>query len=57
MARKTSRAKLLLSSEEYNDLKRITQSQTKPLREAQRAKILLHLHDLIGMLKTDRFGN
>jgi len=44
MARKTSRAALLLSPEEYNDLKRISQSQTKPLREVQRAKILLHYH-------------
>lgn len=44
MARKTSRAELLVSSEEFNDLKRIAQSQTKPLREVQRAKILLYYH-------------
>lgn len=44
MSRKTSRAKLLLSSEEYNNLKQIAQSQIKPLREVQRAKILLHYY-------------
>ena len=44
MARKTKRAKLHLSAEEFADLKRIAQSQTKPLREVQRAKILLHYH-------------
>ena len=44
MARKISRVELLLSSEEFNDLKRIAQSQTKPLKEVQRAKILLHYH-------------
>ncbi len=44
MARKTKRAKLQLSSEEYSNLKRIAQSQSKPLREVQRAKILIHYH-------------
>ncbi len=44
MGRKTKRAELLLSSEELSDLKRTAQSQTKSLREVQRAKILLHYH-------------
>ena len=44
MPRKTKRAKLQLSSEEFADLKRVAQSQTKPLREVQRAKILLHYY-------------
>ena len=44
MARKTTRAKLKLSSEELDKLKRIAQSQTQPLREVQRAKILIYYH-------------
>ena len=44
MARKTTRAKLKLSSEELDKLKRIAQSQTQPLREVQRAKILVYYH-------------
>ena len=44
MARKTERAKPNLNSEELADLKRIARSQTRPAREAQRAKILLHYH-------------
>ena len=42
MARKTTRAKLKLNSEELDKLKRIAQSQTQPLREVQRAKILIY---------------
>ena len=44
MARKTTRAKLELGPEELDKLKHIAQSQTKPLREVQRAKILLYYH-------------
>ena len=44
MARQTTRAKLKLSPEELDKLKRIAQSQTQPLREVQRAKILIHYH-------------
>lgn len=44
MARKSKRAKLHLDSNEIGGLKSIAQSQTKPLREVQRAKILLHYH-------------
>ena len=44
MARKSKRAKLHLDSNEFAELKHIAQSQTKPLREVQRAKILLHYH-------------
>ena len=44
MARKTTRAKLKLSSEELDKLKRTAQSQTQPLREVQRAKILIYYH-------------
>lgn len=44
MARKSKRAKLNIDSNEFAELKRIAQSQTKPLREVQRAKILLHYH-------------
>jgi transposase len=44
MARKTTRAKLKLSSEELDKLRSIAQSQTQPLREVQRAKILIYYH-------------
>jgi transposase len=44
-----------LSSEEFKDLKRIAQSQTKPLREVQRAKILLYYHSGESITKIHHF--
>ena len=45
MARKTQRAKLLLSIDERRKLKLISNSRKAPLREVQRAKVLLHYAD------------
>ena len=44
MARKSKRAKLHLDSISFAELKHVAQSQTKPLRVVQRAKILLHYY-------------
>jgi len=41
MARKTSRAKLKLTSEQYSKLDQLSNSRKSPLREVQRAKVLL----------------
>lgn len=41
MARKTSRAKLKLTSEQYSKLEQLSNSRKAPLREVQRAKVLL----------------
>lgn len=41
MARKTSRAKLTLTSEQYSKLDQLRNSRKAPLREVQRAKVLL----------------
>jgi len=45
MTRKTQRAKLLLSIDERRKLEQISNSRKTPLREVQRAKILLHYAD------------
>jgi len=45
MARKTKRAKLLLTKEQRVQLERLSKSRKAPLREVQRAKILLHYSD------------
>lgn len=45
MARKTKRAKLLLTKEQRAQLERLSKSRKAPLREVQRAKILLHYSD------------
>lgn len=41
MARKTNRAKLKLTREQYSKLDQLSKSRKAPLREIQRAKILL----------------
>ena len=41
MARKTSRAKLRLTNEQYSKLDQLSNSRKAPLREIQRAKVLL----------------
>jgi transposase len=45
MARKTKRAKLLLTKEQRAQLERLSKSRKAPLREVQRAKILLYYSD------------
>ena len=45
MARKTKRAKLHLTDEQRVKLKRLSKSRKAPLREVQRAGILLHYAD------------
>jgi len=45
MARKTKRAKLKITNEQQIKLTRLSQSRKAPLREIQRAKILLHYAD------------
>ena len=45
MARKTQRAKLSLSFEQRNKLELISKSRKGPLREIQRAQVLLHYAD------------
>lgn len=45
MARTTQRAPLLMSVEQRNKLEQISKSRTAPLRESQRAKIMLHYAD------------
>ena len=45
MARKTKRAKLLLTEKQRAHLEQISNSRKGSLREVQRAKILLHYSD------------
>ena len=45
MARRTKRAVLTLTDEERNKLEQLSRSRKAPLREVQRAKILLHYAD------------
>lgn len=45
MARKTNRAKLKLTSEQYSKLGQLSNSRKAPLREIQRAKVLLLYSD------------
>jgi len=47
MARKTKRAKLILTGEQEIKLSQLSTSRKAPLREVQRAKILLHYADEI----------
>ena len=44
MAQTTARAALVLSPEEQQHLKSLAASRTSPLREVQRAKLLLGYH-------------
>ena len=43
MPRKTQKAKLVLSKEQQEELKKTVQSRKAPIREVQRANILLGL--------------
>ncbi len=45
MARKTKRAKLILTTEQQNKFSHLSQSRKSPVREVQRAKILMHYAD------------
>ena len=45
MARKTKRAKLTLATDQQIKLNRLGQSRKAPVREVQRAKILMHYAD------------
>lgn len=49
MSRKSQRAKLQMSTEQYNKLKKLSQSRTAPKREIERAEILLKYHDGLGI--------
>jgi transposase len=49
MSRTSSRAKLILDEAKRTDLRAIASSRTDPLREVQRAKILLRFSDGIGI--------
>jgi transposase len=51
MARKTKRTKLLLAEEQQAKLERLSKSRKAPLREIQRAKILLLYADQISITK------
>jgi transposase len=57
MARKTQRAKLHLTDEQRNRLDQLSHSRTAPLREVQRAKILLHYADEIPILQIQKLAN
>ncbi len=57
MARRTQRAKLHLSNEQQNMLDQLSHSRTAPLREVQRAKILLHYADNIPILQIQKLVN
>ena len=57
MARKTKRAKLHLTNEERIRLERLSKSRKAPLREVQRAKILLHYADEVPIAQIQRLVN
>jgi len=57
MARKTKRAKLQLTNEHRTKLTQISQSCKAPLREVQRAKILLHYTDEISISEIQQLVN
>lgn len=54
MARKTKRAKLQLTNEQRTILEQLSKSRKAPLREVQRAKILLHYTDEIPILQIQK---
>lgn len=54
MARKTKRAKLILTDEERERLELLSRSRKAPLREVQRAKVLLHYADKLPILQIQR---
>lgn len=57
MARKTKRAKLTLTTELKVKLNRLSQSRKAPIREIQRAKILLHYADEEPISKIQKLVN
>ncbi len=57
MARKTKRAKLCLTNEQRIRLERLSKSRKAPLREVQRAKIMLHYSDEVPIAQIQRFVN
>jgi len=57
MARKTKRAKLLLTKEQRAHLERLSKSRKAPLREVQRAKILLHYSDQVPITQIQKLVN
>lgn len=57
MARKTKRAKLHLTNEQRIRLERLSKSRKAPLREVQRAKILLHYADEVPIAQIQRLVN
>lgn len=57
MPRKTKRAKLQLTNEQREKLDQLGKSRTAPLREVQRAKILLHYAEAIPILQIQKRVN
>jgi len=57
MARKTKRAKLLLTEEQRARLDQLSKSRKAPLREVQRAKILLHYSDQVPISRIQHLVN
>lgn len=57
MARKTKRAKLKLTNEQQVKLERLSNSRKAPVREVQRAKILLHYADGTPILQIQKLVN
>jgi len=57
MARKTKRAKLLLTEEERVQLEHLSKSRKAPLRTVQRAKILLHYADQVPLTHIQKLVN
>ena len=57
MARKTKRAKLKLTSEQQFKLAQLSKSRKAPLREIQRAKVLLHYADGIPISQIQQSVN
>lgn len=54
MARKTKRTKLHLAIEQRSKLQQLSNSLTAPLREVQRAKILLHYANAVPILQIQK---
>ena len=57
MARKTKRAKLQLTAEQRIKLEQLSKSRKAPLREVQRAKILIHYADEIPITRIQQLIN
>ena len=57
MARKTKRAKIQLTDKEREKLDRLSKSRKAPLREVQRAKILLYYADEMPITRIQQMVN